>query len=117
MTDHCASGQDAWLPLLSIRIDEASESSTVSISDPLFGRRARVDRAALIEVLAWQREHEKHPLSADASRLLTELRAHHWLDPSNRSGCAPSLSAWWDYGWHPSLEYYLWSRHARYVDS
>ncbi len=53
-----------------------------------------------------------------AERLTTEFERRGWL-PAGELGPdrLAMMRRWWERGWHPSLSYYLWSRHHNFRDS
>ncbi|HTA14221.1 MAG TPA: SagB/ThcOx family dehydrogenase [Solirubrobacteraceae bacterium] len=106
----------AWLPLLTIRPSPEPDESDLLISDPLQLRRSRVNRAAFLDLLAAEL-HRKHP-RGDAQRLAGELDRRGWR-PSREIEpvTLKAIRTWWARGWHPSLEYFLWSRNRPYIDA
>jgi SagB-type dehydrogenase family enzyme len=99
-----------WQPLVVMRPDDSPDR--VCLSDPLNGQRVTVPLDALLDVLT-------RPTGASpAGRQLAQvLRDRGWwparpLDPTVMA----ALKRWWTRGWHPSLGYYLWSRHRRQID-
>jgi len=99
-----------WLPLLSLR---AGTDDRVVVSDPLQHRRGSLPVQALLDLVA-PKGTDRVP---QQQGLQAELAARGWL-PSGpvRPGVVRGLRLWWSRGWHPSLSYYLWSRHRTFVD-
>lgn len=109
-------GEPAAPPLLdlgfglSIRPDPTSRESVI-LSDAWNRRRFRIHRRDLVRLLAPDEAHGGiDPIIHDVGT------------PANTQGGAITpvdqdrLRHWHERGWHPSLEYYLWSREIPYAD-
>ncbi|WP_405151158.1 SagB/ThcOx family dehydrogenase [Sphaerisporangium sp. NBC_01403] len=107
-------GQEHWLPLVAIR--PGHDRGLAVISDPINHRRAAVDVESLVNALL---PSAGRPEDVDrAERLTTEFERRGWL-PAGELGPdrLAMMRRWWERGWHPSLSYYLWSRHHNFRDS
>jgi SagB-type dehydrogenase family enzyme len=72
-----------------------------------------VSRGALLDVLTSQlaRADAHHPLTAKLESL--GIIGTDTIDAESLK----HMAHWIRRGWHPSLEYYLWSRHSAYIDT
>jgi len=100
-------------PLLTVRPEIAGQQSdTVVISDAWNRRRVRVKRQALLNLVT--QELRLHPERTSlGARLQASFPGGRALDRVSTE----HILHWLARGWHPSLEYYLWSRDAAYVDT
>jgi SagB-type dehydrogenase family enzyme len=100
----------SWQPLLVIRPDDNPDR--VCLSDPLNGQRVTVPLDALLDLVT------RPTATSPAGRRLAEDLCDRGLLPARPLDPAvmAALTRWWTRGWHPSLGYYLWSRHRRQVD-
>jgi SagB-type dehydrogenase family enzyme len=100
-----------WLPLLVMR--PSGTSGRMEVSDPVQHRRATVSCVDLLDLVA--------PTAAAGTprrdAVAAAFRDRGWL-PGARldEGRLSAFRRWWQRGWHPSLSYYLWSRHHTYQD-
>lgn len=110
-------GDLTWSPLLMIRPPVTPGDYRVRISDPLHQIHANVDVAALMDFMCATTYDVAH--SNEGQSLGDELRRRSWLTDANEpdSDHILAMRQWWDYGWHPSLSYYLWSRRREYADT
>ena len=106
---------EQWLPLLSFRTPAAGNAEHLVISDPLHQRRAEVSRTGLLDLLA--EEYRRSSGSEKGRRLRDKLKELGWRPgPELDKSTSNLISMWWAKGWHPSLEYFLWSRTDRFQD-
>ena len=103
-----------WLPLLSLRAPAANGDHLV-ISDPLHQRRAEINKAALLDLLG--EEYSGSRNSGRGRRMADKLKQLGWRPGAEvDKPTANLIGMWWKKGWHPSLEYFLWSRTDRFQD-
>jgi len=105
-----------YSPLLSVRPNpQTTREDQLILSDAWSGKRFLVQREALGDVLLFLHgkklgedsrinnvQEKLESAGILGSELTTEEKAH--------------IRHWWNRGWHPSLEYYLWSRRVFYAD-
>jgi SagB-type dehydrogenase family enzyme len=104
---------EQWAPLVSLR--PGSSSDILILSNPLERRRFRVNRRALMKLLV--SSSTAKPPSAAATALAVELASLGWRPGAKLAqDRSLGLKSWWTMGWHPSLEYYLWSRERNFID-
>jgi SagB-type dehydrogenase family enzyme len=105
-----------WQPLVTLRPSTDEKTHEVSISDAMGRRRARVDVSAMLDLLAaeYRRVAPAGPARALAGRL-EDLgwRPGRAIDEQVES----QARLWTRRGWHPSLQYFLWSRGRPFVDA
>jgi SagB-type dehydrogenase family enzyme len=108
-----ATAQTSWSPLLSFR---PHASQQLVVSDPLKRRRARIDAEALFDLLAASYRGVRPRVAA--SRLAQKLADLGWCPAGHLDrSTANKVKHWYTRGWHPSLQYYLWSRGRTQVDA
>lgn len=106
-----------WLPLLSFRFSDDGEKVAIIASDPLHRVRARIDQAALLDLLEHQAQDDDASEVGKPPPLRSKLAELGWFPASDVDDeTLRHAKFWWKNGWHPSLEYYLWSRQANYRD-
>ena len=103
----------SWQPMAVIRPDD--DPDRVCLSDPISGQRVSVQLDALLDLLFLPARRVagfagRAPAGPGPAR--PRHAAGRPLDPAIMT----ALTRWWTRGWHPSLGYYLWSRHRRQVD-
>jgi SagB-type dehydrogenase family enzyme len=111
-----AASATPWGPLITVRPGAGESGRTVLLSDALGRRRARVDAAALLDLIA--SEYRRITPPPAAKKLADRLRDLGWRPGQRVAGeTIDRLRRWLDRGWHPSLQYFLWSRGRPYVDA
>lgn len=100
-----------WSPLKSIRPANMDDPRDILIiSDPLDAKRYAVDRETFLNALVNEKmgndDVERH------SKQLNKIRSGNGGMRAHKE----SYGHWWKRGWHPSLEYYMWSRNTNYYD-
>ncbi len=111
------SGDDraGWLPLLVLR---PGDDGRLTISDPLHRRRGTVPAQDLLDHLAPTRADPPDTRRLVRRKALdAELADRGWFPAAPLAESqVESIQRWWQRGWHPSLSYYLWSRHSDFRD-
>ncbi|GAA3296812.1 SagB/ThcOx family dehydrogenase [Dactylosporangium vinaceum] len=108
-----ATTKAVWADLLSIR-PEAGPGDRLLISDPRTRRRSFVDAETLADLLLAEETGTAAPVAA--GRLRDALTQRGWLGTADQ-GETSTERKWLDRQWHPSLEYYLWSRRPDFADT
>ncbi|UNP89049.1 SagB/ThcOx family dehydrogenase [Aeromonas encheleia] len=99
---------NTWMDLTVI---EPSLDSCWLVSNPISGKCFNVNGQTLIELLL----DDAHDRSQEAAELERLLRVTG-IVPAESVAWTEDHEHWWKRGWHPSLEYYLWSRQVDYID-
>jgi SagB-type dehydrogenase family enzyme len=100
-----------WLPLLVMR--PVTATGRLELSDPVQHRRATMAADDVLDLVA----PGPDPSNPRREAVAGELRDRGWLPGAPiEDGRLTALRRWWTRGWHPSLSYYLWSRHHTYRD-
>jgi SagB-type dehydrogenase family enzyme len=104
-----------WPGLVTVRPATDDRSPAVMVSDAQSARRLAVDWATLFDLVAAEAEGE--PLSESHRRLSESLSRVSVGDPGRPTASRlAAMRHWWRRRWHPSLEYYLWSRRSNASD-
>jgi SagB-type dehydrogenase family enzyme len=98
-------------PLLTLRPPLSDQGDVVVLSDAWHRRRVQVKRLALLDWLT-----SVFTGTAPPTEFAAELEKRGLLNEEIDADSAKHILHWWQREWHPSLEYYLWSRKATYVD-
>jgi SagB-type dehydrogenase family enzyme len=105
-----------WNPLVMLKPACDDKPQQVSVSDALNRRRARVDISALLDLLA--AEYRGLPPSGAARGLAAKLEDLGWRPGRAVDTTVEKQAQQWTHrGWHPSLQYFLWSRGRPFVDA
>jgi SagB-type dehydrogenase family enzyme len=101
---HAESKGTASPMLLSIRPDYLSQER-VMISDPFYKNHRLIKQEDLFNILLDN--------IGNADEAIYEVFAPQFIDEDTTN----HILHWWERKWHPSLEYYVWSRKATFFDS
>ena len=103
--------QLSFQPFLSFRKPLKNQGDKVLISDAWNCKRFLIKREDLFEALSGsfaKKPLPKHLKSINESGMIDNME----LSKED----AEKVRHWWARGWHPSLDYYLWSRCGHYCD-
>lgn len=100
-----------WSPFLVLRPPRANQGDTVLLSDSGQLKRALIKRTALLDLVAstFRTPSSLPPLGQHMEDL-------GFMGKPPEAEVAAHAAHWWQRGWHPSLDYYLWSRQYNYRD-